>query len=143
MKLIEVLLVEDDDGDIELTTTAFQRAGLLIILNVVNDGEEALAYLRHEGEYADATAPDLILLDLNLPGMNGREVLEAIKSDEHLQRIPVIVLTTSQSEEEILKSYKLGASAYITKPVGMEGFMRVVKSLDNFWFTVVKFPPHS
>jgi len=142
MKQVEVLLVEDDPADVELTQIAFERAQLLVPLNVVNNGEEALAYLRQEGEYANAVKPELILLDLNLPGINGRQVLETIKSDEDLKAIPVIILTTSQSDEEILRSYNLGASAYVTKPVGMEGFMKVVHSLDCFWFTVVKFPPH-
>jgi two-component system response regulator len=142
-KLVEVLLVEDDPGDIELMEIAFQRSQLLIPLNVVNDGEEAIAYLRQEGKYAQVVQPDLILLDLNLPGLNGQEVLQKIKADEKLKHIPVVILTTSRTQEEILSSYKLGASAYLTKPVDMEGFATIVKSLDCFWFTVVKFPANS
>ncbi|MFB8787406.1 MAG: response regulator [Potamolinea sp.] len=139
-KSVEVLLVEDDPGDIELMEIAFQRSQLLIPLKVVNDGEEAIAYLRKQGEYANAVEPDLILLDLNLPRLNGQEVLQAIKSDEQLKHIPVVILTTSKAQEEVMKSYNLGASAYMTKPVDMEGFSTIVKSLDSFWFTVVKFP---
>jgi chemotaxis family two-component system response regulator Rcp1 len=139
---IEVLLVEDDPGDIELMEIAFQRSQLRIPLQVVNDGEEALAYLRKEGKFANAVQPDLILLDLNLPGLNGQEVLQKIKADEQLKHIPVVILTTSKAQEEILSSYKLGANAYMTKPVNMEGFATIVKSLDCFWFTVVKFPHH-
>lgn len=139
-KYVEVLLVEDDPGDIELMEIAFQRSQLLIPLKVVNNGEDAIAYLRKQGQYADAVEPDLILLDLNLPGLNGQEVLQAIKSDEKLKHIPVVILTTSKAQEEVHKSYNLGASAYLTKPVDMEGFSTLVKSLDCFWFTVVKFP---
>lgn len=139
-KSVEVLLVEDDPGDIELMEIAFQRAQLHIPLKVVNDGEQAISYLRKQGEYANSVEPDLILLDLNLPRLNGQEVLQAIKSDEQLKHIPVVILTTSKAQEEVLKSYNLGASAYMTKPVDMEGFSTIVKSLDCFWFTVVKFP---
>lgn len=139
-KSVEVLLVEDDPGDIELMEIAFQRSQLQIPLKVLNDGEEALSYLRKQEGYAKAVEPDLILLDLNLPGLNGQEVLQAIKTDEQLKHIPVVIFTTSKAQEEIFKSYNLGASAYLTKPVDMEGFSTIVKSLDCFWFTVVKFP---
>jgi two-component system, chemotaxis family, response regulator Rcp1 len=139
---IKVLLVEDDPADIELTQKAFQRADVGIPLNVVTDGEEAIAYLRQQGKYTQVLQPDLILLDLNLPGLSGREVLTEIKTDKHLKHIPVVILTTSASDEEILKSYNLGANAYLTKPVGLKGFLNIVKSLDCFWFTLAKLPPH-
>ncbi|MGB7443040.1 MAG: response regulator [Coleofasciculaceae cyanobacterium] len=139
-KPVEILLIEDDPGDIMLIKQALRRSQLMLPLNVVNDGEDALAYLRREREFAKAVRPDLILLDLNLPGMNGREVLQEIKSDEQLKYIPIVVLTTSDSDEEILKSYKLGANAYVTKPLGLDGFATMIKSLDSFWFTIVKLP---
>jgi CheY-like chemotaxis protein len=143
IQTITVLLVEDDPGDVLLMQKAFQRAKLMIPLNVLNNGEEALTYLRQEEEYREAEKPDLILLDINLPGLSGLEVLQEIKSDEYLRRIPVVILTTSDAEEEILRSYNLGASAYVKKPIGIEGFAAITKSLEYFWFTVVKFPPHS
>jgi CheY-like chemotaxis protein len=138
---IEVLLVEDDPGDVLMTREAFEEHKLRNRLSVVSDGAAALAYLRHEGEYADVSTPDLILLDLNLPRMDGREVLEAIKKDEELCRIPVVVLTTSQADEDILRSYQLHANAYVTKPVDFDRFISVVRQIDEFFVSVVKLPP--
>jgi CheY-like chemotaxis protein len=140
---IEVLLVEDDPGDVLMTREAFEDNKVRNRLTVVSDGEEALAYLRREGEYADAVRPDLILLDLNLPRRDGREVLAEIKSDVQLHQIPVVVLTTSQSEEDILRSYQLHANAYVTKPVDFDSFIAVVRQIDNFFLTVVKLPPRT
>lgn len=140
-KPIEILLVEDDPGDVDLTMEALDEAKIKINFNVAENGAEAIAYLRKEGQYAGATLPDLILLDLNMPKKDGREVLCEMQSDENLKFIPVIVLTTSDTDEDILKSYNLGANAYITKPVGLDQFAKVVKSLEDFWFTVVKLPP--
>ncbi|MEO0516465.1 MAG: response regulator [Cyanobacteria bacterium P01_A01_bin.116] len=139
---VEVLLVEDDIGDIELTREAMVDSKLAVNLHVVKDGVEALKYLRQQGEHQRAIAPDLILLDLNLPRKDGREVLEDIKNDPALKRIPVIVLTTSDTEEDIVRSYNLGVNCYVQKPVGMEEFIRIVKVLEDFWFTIVKLPPH-
>ncbi|MEH0938741.1 response regulator [Micromonospora psammae] len=138
---IEVLLVEDDPGDVLMTQEAFEEHKLRNRLNVVSDGAEALAYLRREGRYADAVTPDLILLDLNLPRRDGREVLEEIKEDEQLRRIPVVVLTTSQADEDILRSYQLHANAYVTKPVDFDRFISVVRQIDEFFVSVVKLPP--
>jgi CheY-like chemotaxis protein len=138
---IEVLLVEDNPGDVRLTREALKESKLLINMRVVADGVEALAFLRREGKYANTSRPDLILLDLNLPKQDGREVLAVIKSDENLRRIPVVVLTVSQAEEDILKSYNLNANCYINKPVDLDRFIRVVKSIEDFWLTIVKLPP--
>ncbi|GGM32040.1 two-component system response regulator [Micromonospora sonchi] len=138
---IEVLLVEDDPGDVLMTREAFEEHKLRNRLNVVSDGTEALAYLRREGQHADAVLPDLILLDLNLPRRDGREVLEEIKKDEQLCRIPVVVLTTSEAHEDILRSYQLHANAYVTKPVDFERFITVVRQIDEFFVSVVKLPP--
>ncbi|TDE45768.1 response regulator [Nonomuraea mesophila] len=137
---IDVLLVEDDQGDILLTKEAFDHNKVRNRLNVVNDGEQALAYLRREGEYRDATRPDLILLDLNLPRKSGSEVLREVKDDPALRTIPVVILTTSEAEEDILHSYRLYANAYVSKPVDFEQFIRVVRQIDNFFVTVVKLP---
>jgi two-component system response regulator len=137
---IEVLLVEDDLGDVELTKEAIEATRLAVKLSVVRDGEEAMAYLRKEGSYADAASPDLVLLDLNMPRKDGREVLRDMKDDPILTHIPVVVLTTSDSDEDIVKSYDLGASCYVTKPVGLEQFMKVVQSIGDFWFMFVKLP---
>ena len=139
-KPIEILLVEDNPGDVRLTQEAFKENKMLNHLSVVWDGEEALAFLRQEGEYAAATRPDLILLDLNLPKKDGREVLAEIKADEHLKRIPVVVLTTSSAEQDILKSYDLHANCYITKPVDLEQFIIIVRSIEDFWLTIAKLP---
>ncbi|EDX75510.1 MAG: response regulator [Coleofasciculus sp. D1-CHI-01] len=140
-KAIEILLVEDDPGDIDLIEEALEDAKLQINLNSVRDGVEALAYLRQEGKYTQAISPDLILLDLNLPRRDGREVLQDIKGDNYFKRIPVVVLTTSDAEDDILKSYNLGANCYVSKPLGMQDFIKIVESIENFWFTVVKLPP--
>ena len=137
---IEVLLVEDDPGDVDLTLEVMNSAKIKINLNVVDDGLKAMEYLRKTGDYADSVRPDLIMLDLNMPKKDGREVLQEIKKDEKLKSIPVVILTTSDADEDIIKSYTLGASCYITKPVGLEQFAKVVESIENFWFTVVKFP---
>ena len=140
-KLIEILLVEDNPGDVRLTLEAFREGKVRNKINVVNDGIDALAYLRKEGKYADVSRPDVILLDLNLPRKDGREVLEEIKKDPNLSRIPVVILTTSQAEQDVLQTYNLHANCYITKPVDLEQFTTVVKSIDTFWFNVVKLPP--
>src|ERR1700724_3280815 len=137
---IEVLLVEDSPGDVRLTREAFKDAKVHINLHVASDGAEAMDFLNRKGEHANAPRPDLILLDLNLPKKDGREVLEEIKVSPTLKSIPVVVLTTSASDADILRSYKLHANCYITKPVGLDGFLEVVKSIDNFWLTVVKLP---
>jgi CheY-like chemotaxis protein len=139
-ELIEVLLVEDDPGDVVLIREAFEDKKVGNHLSVVGDGVEAMAYLRREGDYADAARPDLILLDLNLPRKNGREVLAEIKSDPDLSLIPVIVLTTSEAEEDIVRSYQLHANAYITKPVDFDQFAGVVHQIDEFFVGVVKLP---
>jgi CheY-like chemotaxis protein len=137
---LEVLLVEDNPGDVRLTQEAFKDAKVLVNLHVASDGTRAMAFLKREGEHADAPRPDLILLDLNLPKKDGREVLEEIKESPTLKTIPVVILTTSSSEADILRSYQLHANCYITKPVGLAGFLKVVKSIDSFWLTVVKLP---
>jgi len=139
-KPIEVLLVEDNPGDIVLTKEALRDDKLTINLNVVNNGEQAMDYLCRRGAYTRAVRPDLILLDLNLPKKDGREVLAEIKNDLALRNIPVVVLTTSQAEEDILKAYALNANCYVQKPIDLEQFMKVVKSIESFWFTVVKLP---
>jgi CheY-like chemotaxis protein len=138
---IEVLLVEDDPGDVLMTREAFEEHKVRNRLNVVSDGVEALAYLRQEEPYTEAVRPDLILLDLNLPRRDGRQVLQEIKSDESLRQIPVVVLTTSQLDEDIVRSYQLHANAYVTKPVDFDRFISVVKQIDDFFVTVVKLPP--
>lgn len=138
---IEILLVEDSPADVRLTKEALKEEKLYNNLNVVNDGVEAMAFLRREGKYAKAARPDLILLDLNLPRKDGREVLLEIKSDEKLKIIPVVVLTVSKAEEDVLKSYKLHANCYITKPLDLSQFSRVVKTIQDFWLTIVKLPP--
>ena len=137
---IEVLLVEDDPGDVVMTREAFQDYKVRNQLHVVNDGTEAMAFLRQEGEYAGRPRPDLVLLDLNLPKMDGREVLEAIKSDPELSSIPVVVLTTSENEDDVLRSYSLHANAYVTKPVDFERFIEVVRQIDDFFISVVRLP---
>jgi len=137
---IEVLLVEDSVGDVRLTREAFKDARMHINLHVAVDGEDAMSFLKRERQYADAPRPDLILLDLNLPKKDGREVLKEIKESPTLAIIPVVILTTSASEEDILRTYQLHANCYITKPVDLEGFLKVVKSIDTFWLSVVKLP---
>jgi CheY-like chemotaxis protein len=138
---IEVLLVEDDPGDVLMTQEAFEEHKVRNNLAVVNDGTEAIAYLRREGQYADVARPDLVLLDLNLPRRDGREVLAEIKSDPDLRQIPVVVLTTSQADEDIVRSYQLHANAYVTKPVDFDRFIAVVRQIDEFFVSVVKLPP--
>ena len=140
---IEVLLVEDDPGDVLMTQEAFEEHKVRNNLTVVSDGAEALAYLRREGAYSGAVRPDLILLDLNLPRRDGREVLAEIKKDEDLGRIPVVVLTTSSADEDILRSYQLHANAYVTKPVDFERFISVIRQIDEFFVSVVKLPPRA
>lgn len=140
---IEVLMVEDDPGDIELTRESLDLSKLRISLNVVEDGEEALAYLHHETPYEDVPRPDLVLLDLNLPKRDGREVLQEMKKHDELKRIPVVILTTSGAQEDILRTYDLGASSYVTKPIGLEAFTEMVKAIENFWFTIVQYPPEA
>lgn len=137
---IEILMVEDSPGDARLAIEALKDAKVLNHISVVEDGVEAMAFLRQEGEHADAPRPDLILLDLNLPRKDGREVLAEVKGDEALAQIPVVVLTTSQAEQDILKSYQLHANCYITKPVDLDQFMAVIKSVESFWLTVVRLP---
>jgi two-component system, chemotaxis family, response regulator Rcp1 len=138
---IEILLVEDNEGDIRLTKELLKEAKVRNRLSVVTDGEAAIAYLRQRGEYASAKRPDLVLLDLNLPKKNGQEVLEEIKRDDDLGRIPVVVLTTSRAEHDILRSYNLRANCYITKPVDLDQFVAVVRSIEEFWLAIVKLPP--
>ncbi len=140
-KKIEILLVEDNPADVRLTQEAFRDAKVHNTLSVARDGVEALAYLRREGPFADAKRPDVIFLDLNLPKIDGRQVLAAVKSDPALKSIPVVILTTSQAEQDILKSYELHANCYVTKPVDLEQFLSVVKSIESFWISVVKLPP--
>lgn len=137
---IEILLVEDNPGDVRLTLEALKEAKVRNRLNVARDGAEAMAYLHREGTFAEAPRPDLILLDLNLPKKDGRQVLAEIKADESLKSIPVVVLTTSRAEQDILQSYNLHANCYITKPVDLEQFIEVVKSIEDFWLTVVTLP---
>ena len=139
VRVINVLLVEDDPGDVLMTREAFEEY-LNNRLDVVSDGADALAYLRREGEYADAPRPDLILLDLNLPRRDGREVLAEIKADDSLRHIPVIVLTTSRADEDVLRSYQLHANAYVTKPVDFDGFIEAIKQIDHFFVSVVQLP---
>jgi two-component system response regulator len=140
-KPIEILLVEDNVGDARLAQEALKDSKVLNSLNVVSDGVEAMAFLHKQGKYENCPRPDLVLLDLNLPKKDGREVLGEIKADENLKRIPVVVLTTSKAEEDIVKSYNLHANCYITKPIDLDQFMKVVKSIEDFWLTVVKLPP--
>ena len=140
-RVVDILLVEDDPGDVELTREGLAAGKMFVNLHTVDDGIKALQFLRREAPYSEAVRPDIILLDLNLPRMNGREMLKEIKEEERLRSFPVVVLTTSEADVDILNCYKLGASCYITKPVGFEAFLKVVHSLEDFWFTVVKMPP--
>lgn len=138
--LIEVLLVEDSPGDVRLTREAFRDANMSVRLHVANDGVEAMAFLKQEGEHLDAPRPDFILLDLNLPKMDGREVLALIKDDESLKTIPTVILTTSDAEADIARSYQLQANAFLTKPVQLDAFESLVKSISDFWLTRVRLP---
>jgi len=137
---IEILLVEDNPGDVRLTKEALRDAKVRNNLNVAMDGVEALAFLRKQGKFAAAARPDLILLDLNLPRKNGREVLEEIKTDPAFQHIPVVILTTSRAEQDVLESYRLRANAFVTKPVDLDQFLKVVSSIEQFWLEIVKLP---
>ena len=137
---IEILLIEDNPADVRLTQENFKDSKILNHIHVVNDGAEAMAFLHREGKYFDAVRPELIFLDLNLPKKDGREVLKEIKTDDELKSIPVVILTISDDEEDILKSYNLHANCYITKPIGLEQFSKVVKSIENFWLSIVKLP---
>jgi len=139
-RAIEILLVEDNPGDVRLTIEGLKESKVRNNLHVASDGVEAMAFLRREGQHASAVRPDLILLDLNLPRMDGREVLAELKSDPKLKTIPVVVLTTSNAEQDVLRSYELQANCYITKPVDLEKFISVVKSIEDFWFTIVTLP---
>jgi CheY-like chemotaxis protein len=141
-RLIEILLVEDNPGDVRLTKEALQDAKVRNTMETVPDGVEAMAFLRKEGRYQHSTRPDLILLDLNLPKKSGLEVLREVKADEDLRRIPVVVLTTSQAEQDIVKSYDLHANAYIAKPVELCQFIAVVKAIEDFWLEIVRLPPN-
>ena len=140
LKTVELLLIEDNEGDIFLTTQAFKSAKVSNNLSVVRDGEEAMEYLNRQGKYSSATRPDLVLLDLNLPKIDGRQVLGNMKADPELRSIPVVVLTSSQAEKDVAKAYDLQANAYVVKPVDFENLGRIVSSIENFWFTVVKLP---
>ena len=139
-RTVKILLVEDNPGDVRLLLEAFKEGKLHNRLHIVQDGEEAMAFLRRQGPYAEAVRPDLILLDLNLPKKDGREVLAEIKQDQELHRIPVVVLTTSKAEQDILKVYDLHANCYITKPVDLDQFLRVVRAIEEFWLEIVKLP---
>ena len=139
---VEILLVEDNPGDERLTREALKEGKVYSNLHWVKDGVEAMEFLRREGKYKDVPRPDIILLDLNLPKKDGREVLQDIKNDDELKRIPVVVLTTSKAEEDVLRTYNLHANCYVTKPVDLEKFIVVVKSIDVFWLTVVTLPPN-
>jgi len=138
---VEILLVEDNPGDVRLTIEALKESKILNNLNVVNDGVEAMAYLNKEGKFKDRLYPDLIILDLNMPRKDGREVLEEIKENINFKRIPIVILTISEAEEDILKTYQLHANCFITKPVDINQFIKVVKFVSNFWFSIVKLPP--
>ncbi len=138
---IEILLVEDNPGDVNLTRIALADREINVNLSVVVDGVEAMAFLHHQGKYHQVIYPDLILLDWNLPRKDGREVLSEIKSDSRLQRIPVVVLTTSQADDDILRAYDLSANCFITKPVDFQQFVRIIRSIEDFWFSIVQLPP--
>jgi CheY-like chemotaxis protein len=137
---VEILLVEDNPGDVRLTLEALKEGKMRNHLSVAEDGAEALAFLRREGKHTGAPRPDLIFLDLNLPKKDGREVLAQIKKDDNLKSIPVVILTTSKAEEDIIKTYNLHANCYVTKPVDLEQFIKVVRTIEDFWFSIVKLP---
>lgn len=143
-KDIDILLVDDNEDDVDLTTEALRESKIHVkSLNVVNDGIEAMAYLRREGKYKDVVRPSLIFLDLNMPRKNGREVLQELKADEQLKNIPVVILTTSDDEIDVVQSYNLHANCYVRKPVNLNELIKVVKAIDTFWFTVVELPPRN
>jgi chemotaxis family two-component system response regulator Rcp1 len=139
---VEILLVEDNPGDTRLTVEALKESKINNTLNCVEDGNQALAYLKKEGKYKDAIKPDLILLDLDLPNMSGRELLEIVKHDRGLRSIPIVVLTISESDKDVMRSYDMQANAYVRKPIDLDQFVKVVQSIEDFWFTVVKYPSH-
>ena len=141
LKPVEILLVEDSPGDVRLTKEALKDSKVANTITVAEDGVEAMALLRREGKYAESVRPDLILLDLNLPRKDGRQVLEELKADEALKSIPVIILTTSQADEDIIRTYNLHANCYITKPVDLDKFLEVVRTIEDFWLSIVKLPP--
>jgi CheY-like chemotaxis protein len=143
MKVIDILLVEDNPGDARLTREALQYSKVRNTLHHVRDGEEALAFLRRQDGFANSPVPDLVLLDLNLPRRDGREVLEDIKHDPRLMHIPVVILTSSQAEEDVMRSYRLHANCFITKPVDLEQLTKVVQGIEQFWFTLVRLPPEA
>jgi CheY-like chemotaxis protein len=138
---IEILLAEDNPGDVRLTEKALDHGNIINNLHVVENGVEAIKFLRQQGEYADKPRPDLVLLDLNMPKKDGREVMEDMEADPKLGRIPVVVLTSSEAEEDVVRSYELSANAYLTKPVDFDGFVDIVSRIEDFWFSVVKMPP--
>ncbi len=140
-KIVEILLIEDNPGDIRLTMEAFKNAKMANKLHIARDGEEAIQFLHKEPPFHDAVTPDIILLDLNLPKVDGREVLEIIKQDNNLRKIPVVILTSSEAEIDVVQSYNLHANCYVVKPVDFEKFITVIKSIKDFWLTVVKLPP--
>ena len=142
LRPIEILLVDDNPGDIRLTQEALKESKVLNNIHIVEDGMEALDFLRKKGRFKNVITPDIVLLDLNLPKRNGREVLADIKADDFLKKIPVVILTMSRAEEDILKSYSLHANCYITKPVDMDQFVKIVRSIENFWFSIVRLPPN-
>lgn len=142
MKPIDILLVEDNPADADLTREHFEEARILNRLHVVSDGVEALEFLRQQGHFANADRPDLILLDLNLPKMDGRQLLAVIKQDADLKLIPVVILSASQAETDIIRSYQLHANAYVNKPVDLDGFAEIVKAIEGFWLSIVKLPPN-
>ena len=142
MKTVEILLVEDNPGDARLAKEALKEAKVRNSLHWVEDGVEAMTFLRRQGKYADAPRPDVILLDLNLPKKDGREVLAEVKEDGDLKRIPVVILTVSDAEEDIIKTYNLHANCYIRKPLDLDRFIEVVKSIEEFWLTIVRLPTH-
>ena len=141
--MVEILLVEDSEPDILLTEEAFSEARVRNRLHVVRDGEEALQFLRREGDYAAAPRPDVILMDINMPRKNGLEVLEEVKADPSLRSIPVLILTTSQAEDDVRRSYSGHASGYVVKPVGFENFLQAIRAFEDFWLTFVRFPPRT
>lgn len=141
VKAIEILLVDDNEGDVRLAMETLRESKIHNHVNVVRDGVEAMAYLHKEGKFANAVRPDLIFLDLNMPRKDGREVLAEVKSDSEFKQIPVVILTISQAEQDIFKSYNLHANCFITKPVDLQQFVKVVQTIEEFWFTIVKLPP--
>lgn len=140
---IKILLVEDNPGDIRLTREALKDSKIHNTLEVVEDGKEALDYLRNVGKYKDSTRPDLVLLDLDMPNTSGREVLQEVKSDPNLRSIPLVVLTVSKSDQDILNSYDMQANAYVNKPLDLDQFIKVIRTIEDFWFTIVKLPPRN